>query len=132
MGSGIIIKCNKCEFSKELLLGYGMYKPTFEKTMETIDERNINVVERLLENYCVEDFHVTRQIYYCEECSEIVDKSALKIDFQDGVKFGEQMYCNKCNNKMGKINNLKEIDNIHCPNCREAALTYIENYISWD
>lgn len=132
MGSGIIVKCSRCDFSKELLIGSGLFKPSFEKALEISSEETKETLKKLLNNYRIENHEVVREIYYCTSCLDIVDKSVLKVDLQSGIKFEEELYCSNCNNKLEKVEDNEEIHDLHCPNCEESTLTYIENYISWD
>lgn len=132
MGSGMIVKCRKCDFSKELLLGCGMYQQSFDKILQDMNDKSREVINGLMKEYEMENFQVVREVFYCDKCRDIFDKSVLNIEFFGGVKFEEEIFCNKCSEKLIKITNFHDIEYMNCPSCNEGVLTYINNFIYWD
>ncbi|WP_202767585.1 hypothetical protein [Clostridium paridis] len=132
MGNGVIIRCNNCHFSQEFLLGKGAYLPQLEEILKTSDKKCIRIVKQINEEYPIERYTVVRQLFYCSDCKNIIDKSILKVEFSEGISYEEEMFCSNCGSKLKKVIDYNEIKDIACPVCGLEALTYINNYSSWE
>lgn len=132
MGNGVIIRCNNCHFSQEFLLGTGSYLPQLEEILKTSDEKCRRIVRQMNEVYPIEKYTVVRHLFYCSDCKNIIDKSILKVEFSEGISYEEEIFCSNCSSKLRKVIDYNEIKDIACPECRLEALTYIDNYSSWE
>jgi len=132
MGNGIIIKCCRCNFSQEYLLGSGFCSDSLEKILQKSHAKCIDTVETISKIYRIEKHSVVRKLFYCSSCHNIEDESILKITFEQGVFFEEEAFCSRCGKKLTEIKECREISDIDCPQCKASSLTYLLNYSSWE
>ena len=72
MGTGNLIKCNKCSYEKEFMLGYGMLYGDVDRVVSFLDKKNrdraTEVMKENHQNYTF-DFE-GRAIFQCRKCFE--------------------------------------------------------------
>ncbi|MEQ8154473.1 MAG: hypothetical protein ABRQ25_06275 [Clostridiaceae bacterium] len=132
MGNGIIIKCCRCNFSQEYLLGTGFCLDSLDKILQNSHVKCTNIVNTISKSYRIEKYNLIRKLFHCNNCQNIEDISILSIMFEQGVLYEEEVFCSRCGKKLMQIKECSEISDIDCPECKAPSLTYLYNYSSWE
>jgi len=140
MGHTFGVKCAKCEYKFEAVIGHGMAwcdffasdpytnTPYYLEYIE--DEKILEDICHILQNEENVRAHVIDEIgyshglmqYHCVKCGRLHNKCYFKLVFTDG-SYEPKYYCDCCENKLIKVNLENYIKlKWHCPLCGQNKL----------
>ena len=135
MGTGNLIKCNKCSYEKEFMLGYGMLYGDVDRVVSFLDKKNrdraTEVMKENHQNYTF-DFE-GRAIFQCRKCFSVEENEYIVIrDKEKKLLFRTYSECKKCKIKRRKLPMRDEIvKEFYCPKCKTDSVE-VHTGIMWD
>ena len=131
MGSGIIVRCESCEYYKEFYLGLGMMYSSLENVIDCVDHWRRAEVLEILQNHKVEKRAYEHKLYGCTNCAGLYARFYVKIDYDGGKVFETDFICVKCKSGLAEIEDISVVSNRPCPYCNQKSLS-VEESILWD
>ena len=131
MGTGILVKCQKCSYQRSFDLGVGMMYYDLGNVLDNIKEARVraNIKEILKTHpYVNEDFE--NAVYACPKCHTLHGRLYVKLSEGNNLLYQTEYYCSRCDIALKQLPE-KAITKQPCPGCGEKALSVSEELL-WD
>ncbi len=131
MGSGIIVRCESCDYDKEFYLGVGMMYSSLENVIDCVDHWRRAEVLEILQNHKVTQRDYEHKLYACMNCAGLYEKFHVKIDYDGGKVYETDFICGKCKSGLVELEDTRGVENRPCPKCNQKTLR-VEEAVLWD
>lgn len=122
MGKIIKISCPKCNLTKELYLGQGMFDYNLEKVLTYLPEEEALQINQMFLNKSIKSFEFKRYLSICPKCKRIEEAPVLALELQSRVKLQYGVTCSHCGANLNTFYNGYKMNDISCPYCGDANL----------
>lgn len=131
MGNGIVIYCENCNYSKNILVGAGEAYSDIENVLSMLNERYQRQITKILSNHDIKQRNFYKAMYVCIGCGSFDSKLYVQITYDDEKEFITNYICLDCEYELQKIDDYTTIKNYSCPECKKKTLSSEMN-ILWD
>lgn len=114
MGDIVTVKCNRCGYSKEYLLGAGMLGADYDVALALFPSDEREEVNAFVALHGKKKISCVSRIGKCSKCRTIANLNVLKITGTDGEKKEFATKCKTCRTAYREIDIYKTI----CPDCK--------------
>jgi hypothetical protein len=130
MGKGITVRCGRCGYEKEFLLGLGMSHGSLEEILKELPAGCAQAALHILQEHSVESHSSGIKLLVCTGCGRLSSEMCLDIHYDGGKLFSTEHTCPKCRGRLERAGRTALVRR-PCPRCRERALRTEETAL-WD
>jgi len=136
MGTGYIIECNNCSFTKEVDVGVGMMHGTSDACILSTSKKDQAIIKEITSKDKKAVFDIGGySVFKCSKCSSLSNKFHIKVNLDDKILFDNNPNCRNCKIKMDLLivdeDQMKIIGIENCPKCKNDKIT-INQSMLWD